>query len=66
MAEKKTFLLRIAPEMWAELDAWAQEEFRSINGQIEFILNQALRKRKRESVGETQPIPEADPKRGDS
>ena len=43
--EKKAFILRIQPEMLKELERWAQEEFRSVNGQIEFLLNDALRKR---------------------
>ena len=33
MAERKPFLLRIDPELWAELEAWAQDELRSVNGQ---------------------------------
>ncbi|GAB3992938.1 hypothetical protein GCM10028807_26930 [Spirosoma daeguense] len=47
-AEKKAFVLRIQPEMLKELERWAQEEFRSVNGQIEFLLNDALRKRKKQ------------------
>ncbi|QIP12114.1 Arc family DNA-binding protein [Spirosoma aureum] len=46
-AEKKAFVLRIQPETLKELERWAQEEFRSVNGQIEFLLNDALRKRKK-------------------
>ena len=46
MAERKSFLLRIDPALWAELEGWAQEELRSVNGQIEFILRQAVQKRK--------------------
>ncbi|RRB04582.1 ribbon-helix-helix domain-containing protein [Larkinella rosea] len=46
-AEKKAFVLRINPETLKELERWAQEEFRSVNGQIEFILNEALKKRKK-------------------
>ena len=46
MAERKPFLLRIDPALWAELEAWAQDELRSVNGQIEFILRQAVQKRK--------------------
>nr|WP_293838104.1 Arc family DNA-binding protein [uncultured Arsenicibacter sp.] len=45
--EKKAFVLRISPETLKELERWAQEEFRSVNGQIEFILHDALRKRKK-------------------
>ena len=46
MAERKSFLLRIDPALWAELDGWAQEELRSVNGQIEYLLRQAVHKRK--------------------
>lgn len=47
--EKKAFVLRISPEMLKELEQWAQEEFRSTNGQIEYVLSDALKKRKRAS-----------------
>lgn len=46
-SEKKAFVLRISPEILKELERWAQEEFRSVNGQIEYILHEALRKRKK-------------------
>ena len=45
--EKKAFALRIQAETLKELERWAQEEFRSVNGQIEYLLNEALRKRTR-------------------
>ena len=47
MAERKSFLLRIDPGLWAELEAWAQADLRSVNGQIEYLLKQALEKRRR-------------------
>lgn len=43
--DKKAFLLRMDPKLWAELEAWAGDELRSINGQIEFILRDAVRRR---------------------
>jgi len=46
MASRKPFLLRIDPELWVELEAWAQDELRSVNGQIEYLLKQAVLKRK--------------------
>jgi hypothetical protein len=46
MAERKSFLLRMDPALWAELEAWAAAELRSVNGQIEFLLRQAVRERK--------------------
>ena len=42
MAKKKPFVLRVQPEMIEALERWAQDDFRSINGQIEWILNNAL------------------------
>jgi hypothetical protein len=47
MAARKPFLLRIDPELWVDLEAWAQDELRSVNGQIEYLLRQAVQKRKR-------------------
>ena len=46
MAERKNFLLRIDPALWMELESWAQDELRSVNGQIEYVLKQAVQKRK--------------------
>lgn len=59
MTERKAFLLRIDPKLWAELEAWAQDELRSVNGQVEFLLRQALQKRKGKgsNEGETQSKP---------
>jgi hypothetical protein len=51
MAEKKSFLLRIDPALWADLETWAQDELRSINGQIEYLLRVAVQKRKGSSAG---------------
>jgi hypothetical protein len=44
--DRKPFLLRIDPTLWVELEAWAQDELRSVNGQIEYLLRQAVQKRK--------------------
>lgn len=52
MAAKKTFLLRIDPVLWKELETWAAAEFRSVNGQIEYILHQAAAKRKGRPMGD--------------
>jgi hypothetical protein len=45
---KKSFLLRIDPELWAELEAMAARELRSVNGQIEYMLRESLRRRGRD------------------
>lgn len=45
--DKKQILLRISPTLWKELAAWAEDDFRSINGQIEYLLTECVRKRKK-------------------
>lgn len=50
MATRKPFLLRIDPALWAELETWAQDELRSVNGQIEYLLRQAVVKRRGSEV----------------
>jgi hypothetical protein len=45
-AERKPFLLRLPPELWNELEKWAGAELRSVNGQIEYLLRDAVAKRK--------------------
>lgn len=44
MAKKKNFPLRIDPELYAIIERWAQDEFRSVNGHIEYLLRDAARK----------------------
>ena len=44
---KKQVLLRLAPSLWQDIAAWAEEDFRSINGQIEYLLKQAVEQRKK-------------------
>jgi hypothetical protein len=46
MDNRKSFLMRIDPELWAEIESWAAAELRSVNGQIEYLLRQAVLKRK--------------------
>lgn len=43
MADKKTFVLRLEPEMYKALEKWAADEFRSVNGQIEWLISQQLK-----------------------
>lgn len=62
MAERKAFLLRVDPEVLAALQRWADDELRSVNGQVEFILRRAL-----EAAGrapKSKPKPKA-PAKGD-
>ena len=44
---KKQVLLRLAPSLWDEIAQWAEDDFRSINSQIEFLLSEAVKQRKR-------------------
>ncbi len=43
--KKKAILLRIPPDLWDSLNRWARDELRSLNGQIEYVLREAVRKR---------------------
>jgi len=47
--ERKAFLLRISPDLWRELEKWSADDLRSVNGQIEYLLRQAVERRKRAS-----------------
>lgn len=47
--EKKQVLLRLSPSLWRELVAWAEDDFRSLNGQIEFLLTECVKRRKKNS-----------------
>jgi len=51
--DKKQVLLRLSPSLWRELAAWSEDEFRSINGQIEYLLTECVRERRRSSKGES-------------
>lgn len=44
---KKQMLLRLSPSLWDDIAAWAEDDFRSINAQIEFLLTEAVRQRKK-------------------
>ena len=43
---KKAFLLRVDPKLWDELQGWAAQELRSVNAQIEYILKEAVNRRR--------------------
>jgi hypothetical protein len=48
MTKKKPFVLRINPETLDKLEKWAADEFRSVNGQLEWIIDRALKQAKRD------------------
>ena len=60
-AERKSYLLRINEDLWNELNHWAEQEFRSLNGQIELILQRAVEERrkgtKKEQTGDSPDKP---------
>ena len=59
MAERKPFLLRLPPDLMDDITRWAQDELRSVNGQIEYLLRDAVRRRRggrnQESEDRSQP-----------
>ncbi len=46
MNKRKSFLLRMNPDLYREIEAWAQQEMRSVNGQIEYLLKEAVFRRR--------------------
>ena len=50
--EKKQIPLRLSASLWKELVAWAEDDFRSLNGQIEYLLTECVKRRKRGDVRE--------------
>jgi len=54
MGKKKSFVLRVQPEVYDALERWASDEFRSVNGQIEYLLQQALKSAGRYGVKKTE------------
>ena len=53
--DKKQLLLRLSPSLWEEISRWAEDDFRSVNGQIEYLLTEAVKKRRKVKIeGETE------------
>ena len=50
--EKKQLLLRLSPTLWEEVSRWAEDDFRSVNGQIEYILTEVVKKRRKVKIEE--------------
>lgn len=57
--QKKQIPLRLSPRLYAALAAWAEDDFRSVNGQIEYLLSECVRQRKKNGkyVGEKIDLP---------
>jgi len=47
--QRKAYLLRLPPDLWRELERWAADDLRSVNAQLEYLLRQAVGKRKGKS-----------------
>lgn len=62
VAPRKNFPLRLSPELYAALERWAADEMRSVNGQIEYLLSQAVKQAGR---ARTHPSPEPEPESED-
>jgi hypothetical protein len=54
MSKKKSFVLRVQQEVYDALERWAADEFRSVNGQIEYLLNQSLKSAGRNNVKKSE------------
>jgi hypothetical protein len=63
MAGKKVFMLRVNPEVYEALEKWAADEFRSVNGQIEWIIDAKLKEHKRTPAKQEIPQKNVLPKR---
>lgn len=59
MAEKKQIPLRLSEKLYADIAAWAEDDFRSVNGQIEYLLSECVKQRKKNGgyVGEEIDVP---------
>jgi hypothetical protein len=60
MAKKKSFVLRIDPDVYDAVEKWAAQEFRSVNGQIEWLIDKALRDARRTVEKSTKSEPEGE------
>lgn len=47
MSKKKSFVLRIDPETFRQIEKWAEDEFRSVNGQLEWMIHKCLKEARR-------------------
>jgi hypothetical protein len=61
--ERKGFLLRLPPHLLAEVRSWAEQDMRSLNAQIEWLLREALRRRRGDRTREAAPTDEPPPER---
>ena len=57
MAERKSFLIRLPAELLDELNRWAKDDLRSVNGQIEFLLRDALRRQRGKELRRDDEMP---------
>ena len=59
MAEKKQIPLRISEKLYAQIASWAEDDFRSVNGQIEYLLTECVRQRKKNGKYVSEHLDEA-------
>jgi hypothetical protein len=62
VAERKSFLIRLPAELLDELNRWAKDDLRSLNGQIEFLLRDALRRQRGKELRRDKELPDGDEK----
>ena len=63
MANKKTFVLRIDEDVYKAMERWAADDFRSVNGQIEWLINQELKAKGRLKTKEDKDVKSSKPKK---
>lgn len=54
--EKKQVPLRLSPSLWVEINRWAEDDFRSINGQIEYLLTRAVKEWRKKDLTDTETL----------
>ena len=52
--KKKQVLLRLSPKLYDAIAAWAEDEFRSVNGQIEYLLTESVRQRRKSGKADAE------------
>jgi hypothetical protein len=60
MNSRKAFLLRIDGELWNQIESWAAAELRSVNGQVEYLLREAVKRRRGGAQAPVGPTPGKD------
>jgi len=61
MAKRKSYLLRLPADLMDELNRWAKDDLRSLNAQLEYLLREAIRRRRRRHIADAEEAPDREP-----